>query len=638
MNPGHCCLKFLSFTSLYLLLVTCLFSLFTITLFSQDKPATQLLPFQQDAPTPQSDEQVALKLYQNQEYDKAAEVYQRLYELKPTLYLYQNLLYCLVEMKDYSQAEKLIKKAKKNDPNSLRYSVDLGYVTLRSGNEEKAKKIYEDVLKSLTASQAQINDLANAFTIRGENDFALRTYLAGKQLLNNSYSFGFEIASVYERMGDFKNAMNQYLDLLEENPGYLQTIQDRIQMTLNYDINNEKNESFRKALLSRVQREPDKSYYAELLWWYSIQQKDFELALIQAKAIDRRQKENGNRLMQLAELAVSNGKYDIAMDCYRYVAGKGPEFPSYRKAKRELAGTQFDQLVQQPAPDKKEMELLEKEMTNEIAATPEDPEINGLIRDLAHLKAFYLNKEDEAVELLNKLLDLTGVVPLDRARCKIELADILLFTGDEWQATLLYQQVYQDFKHDVIGQEAKFKNARLSFFIGEFLWAKAQADVLKAATSKFISNDAIALSLLIGENLDPDSNTVALSLYAHADLLDYRNKRELAIKTLDSVPTLFGFHPILQYVIYKKAEIFAEMGRYAEADSMYRKVGADYADGVLADESLMRRALLQENQLKNKELAMTLYQELMDKFPGSIFVPEARKNFRNLRGDVIPKP
>jgi tetratricopeptide (TPR) repeat protein len=277
-------------------------------------------------------------------------------------------------------------------------------------------------------------------------------------------------------------------------------------------------------------------------------------------------------------------------------------------------------------------------MSDEIATTPNNPEVNGLIRELAHLKAFYLNKEDEAVEMLNNLLEMTGVNPADRAKCKIELADILLFTGDEWEATLLYQQAYQDFKYDVIGQEAKYKNARLSFYIGEFLWAKAQADVLKAATSKFISNDAIALSLLIGENLDPDSGTVALSLYAHADLLDYRNKRDLALKTLDSIPALFGYHPILQYVVYKKAEIYMELGRYTEADSLYKKMETDYPGEILADEAMMQRAMLQENQLKNKEIAMTLYQELLDKYPGSIFVPEARKYYRNLRGDGAQKP
>jgi tetratricopeptide (TPR) repeat protein len=228
-----------------------------------------------------------------------------------------------------------------------------------------------------------------------------------------------------------------------------------------------------------------------------------------------------------------------------------------------------------------------------------------------------------------------GPTPQERSECKLELADILLFTDDVWQATLLYQQVYKDYKNDVLGQEAKFKNTKLSFYIGEFKWAKAQADVLKAATSKLIANDALALSLLISENLDPDSNTVGLTLYARADLLDYRNAEEQALKTLDSIPQIFMDHPILERVSYKKGEIYQKTGQYQMADSAFGTVVKNYPDGIMADEALMQQASLNEKQLGNKQKAMALYQELLDKYPGSIFVPDARKKFRMLRGDTF---
>ena len=49
----------------------------------------------------------------------------------------------------------------------------------------------------------------------------------------------------------------------------------------------------------------------------------------------------------------------------------------------------------------------------------------------------------------------------------------------------------------------------------------------------------------------------------------------------------------------------------------------------------MQAATLNEKQLNNKAQAMILYQELLDKYPGSIFVPEARRQFRTLRGDAV---
>jgi len=609
-----------------------------VFMIAQDvKPVTpQLLPFQQDAPKPGNDEQLALQFYQNQDFAKAADLFEQLYEQKPSIYYYQYLLFSLVEIKEYGKAEKLIRKSQKTDPDAPRYMVDLGYVYYRSGNQSKAKKLYEEALKKLAPNQQQVFDLANAFITRGENEYAVSTYLKGRQLLDNSYPFSLELAAVYERMGDFKNAMEEYLNLLDFNKSYLNTVQDRIQMTLSFDVNNEKNETFRKVVLSRAQKNPDNSNYAELLWWYSIQQKDFDLAFIQARALDRRYKENGDKLINLANLAVSNERYDVAIECYQYIVSKGAGSPNYRLGRRELANTRYLKVISEPSPPRTQLELLDKEFTDELAYAGEDPENISIIKNLAHIKAFYLGKTQESIDLLNHAIGMAGVSVADRDRCKIELADILLFTGEVWEATLLYQQAYQDFKSDVLGQEAKFKNAKLSFYIGEFGWAKAQVDILKAATSKFISNDAIALSLLISENYDPDSNTVGLTMYARADLLDYRNEEDLALLTLDSIPRIFGYHPILQYVQYKKAEIRRKQGHYAEADSLFLTLVQDYPDEILADEALMQAALLNEKQLKNREKAMSLYQELLDNYPGSIFVPDARQRFRSLRGD-IPK-
>ncbi|MEI7724927.1 MAG: tetratricopeptide repeat protein [Bacteroidota bacterium] len=629
-----------SFVIRHLSFVTCHLSLlllfFPAFLFGQDQkpPTPQLLPFQQDAPKPGNEEQLALQFYQNLDFGKAAELFEQLYEKKPSAYYYQYLVFSLVEIKEYSKAERLIKKCQRAESDALRYAVDLGYVSYRSGNPEKAKKIYEDALKKLGPNQQQIFDLANAFIVRGENEYAIRTYVKGRQLMNNAYPFGFELASVYERMGDFKNATEEYLNMLDVNKAYLSTVQDRIQMTLSFDVNNEKNEILRKILLSRAQKNPDNTNYAELLWWYSIQQKDFDLALLQAKALDRRFRENGEKLVSLASLAVSNEKYDIAIECYQYLVSKGTGCSYYDLGRRELANTRYLKTISEPSPPKKQLEILEKEFADELTRDEEDPENISIIKNLAHIKAFYLEKPQEAVDLLNHAIEMVGVSAAEKAQCKIELADILLFTDDVWEATLLYQQAYMDFKFDVLGQEAKFKNAKLSFYIGEFSWAKAQADILKAATSKFISNDAIALSLLISENFDPDSNTIGLGMYARADLLDYRNEDILALQTLDSIPRMFGDHPILQQVLYKRAEIMRKQGHYAESDSLFQQLVKEYPDEVLADEALMQAAMLNEKQLNNREKAMSLYQELLDKYPGSIFVPDARKKFRALRGDI----
>ena len=357
------------------------------------------------------------------------------------------------------------------------------------------------------------------------------------------------------------------------------------------------------------------------------------MALIQAKSLDRRMKEDGNRVFQLAQLCTSNEDYPAAIDAYKYLIAKGKEFPYYYSSRSELLKTRFLQAVSQHDPAKKELAELEKEFETEISAIGDNANSASLVKNLAHLDAFYLGKSDHAVELLTKLVEMNGLDTRTQAECKLELADILLFTGDVWESTLLYQQVYKDFKNDAIGEQAKFKNAKLSYYIGEFKWAQTQLDILKAATSRLIANDAMALSLLISENFDPDSNTVALGFYSRADLLEYRNEDELAITTLDSIAKAFTYHPIFDEMLLLKAKIRIKQGRFTEADTLLGELVTKYPEDVFADEGLITRAKLNENTLKNIPHAMAYYEELLTNYPGSIYVIEARKKFRTLRGD-----
>jgi len=609
--------------------------LLLLFMYKEAYPQSKQLPFQQQAPVPVDEKKLALQFFQAGDYEKAAELFGKLFAEQPTQYYYTYLLHSLVEMKEYKQAERIIREQRKSDDgNSPRYLVDLGYLAYRQGQGEKAYKLYDEALESLPADQRLIHELANAFVQKGESRYAEKTYLKGRELLGGAYGFNYELAATYQRLGNFTALFGEYLNLVEQNPAQLQQVQDRLQGILADDPENTRNELFREELLRRIQTNPDQQVYADLLWWYSVQQKDFELALIQARALDRRRQEQGGRILQLAQLASANEQYDVALDAYRYLTAKGKDYPYYAVSRIEYVNTRYRQVTSGMNPtDPGTLLDLEKEMEEVLVFAGEQPHSVDLIIHLAHLEAFYLDRADSAVTRLEKLLVIPGLDPKQKAACKLELADVLLFHEEEWEATLLYQQVYKEFKYDVIGQTAKFKNTLLSFYIGEFGWAKAQSDILKAATDKLISNDALALSILITENQDPDSGSVALSLYSQAGMLAYRNQDSMAIRLLDSIPLLFGYQPILDEVLLKKAILYEKTGHYLTADSLLASITAGYPDEVLADRALFARARLRENHLNDPETALNLYLELISSYPGSVYVVDSRKRIRALRGN-----
>jgi tetratricopeptide (TPR) repeat protein len=254
---------------------------------------------------------------------------------------------------------------------------------------------------------------------------------------------------------------------------------------------------------------------------------------------------------------------------------------------------------------------------------------------LAHLQAFYLGKKDEAIIRLKDIVNKTSGKPLEIAEAKLELADILILQGDMWEPSLLYGQIEKDFKQDVIGQEAKFKNAKLSFYRCEFEWAQTQMDVLKASTTKLISNDAIALSILIMDMSGLDTTYDALATYARADLYFYQNQFDLSMKCLDSLETKYTDHPVLDDVKYKKAEIALKKGDYEKAVGYFNEVVTKFGTDILADDALFKMGDIYERKLNNPEKAGECYKAIIKDHKDSIYVVEARKRFNQLNGDKV---
>jgi tetratricopeptide (TPR) repeat protein len=580
-------------------------------------------------------EQLAAQYFQNGEFEKAAELYEDLYNDNPSPFFYTNLIQSLISGKDFKRAEKIIKKRMKQNPADLRLSVDLGYIYASSGDDKKAEKQYLEAIENLTSNQQQIYDLANAFILRLQYDYAASTYLKGRKLLNNTTSFSVELAMLFENRGNYQEMMDEYLNLLNSDPNYLSYIQARLQAVLNNDSESKKSEVIKTTLLRKSQKNPENAIYANLLMWYSLQLKDFELAFNQAKSIDKRFKDNGAKVFELAELCITNKEYDISVEAYQYLINKGELSTYYLNSKIGLLNARYLKITSAFAINNKELAELEKDYTKTLTELGKNASSILLLKNLAHIYAFYSLKTEEAIVLLNEAIAIPNADKKTVAGCKIELADIQLFSGDIWEATLLYSQVEKAYKNDPIGFDAKFRNAKLSYYIGEFNWAKAQLDVLKAATAKMIANDAMELSLLISDNIDEDSSTVALSYFAHADLLAYRNQYDLALETLDSVRLVGLTHPIFDDVIFKQAEIRIKQGNYKDGDSLLQKLVDFYPDGLLGDDALFLQADLNENQLNNKIKAMICYENLIFKYPASLYTVEARKRFRKLRGDQV---
>ena len=615
-------------------LFTCLLVIVSSLVFAQQTP----------------DEQLAIQYYKDAEYEKAAELFDKIPLTKRNSYIYYYYFQTLSELRDFDKLEKLVKKQSKLFPEQQRYKIDLGYVYELSNQPGKAEKEYQSALKDVVAKDYNIRDLYSAFLAKGKREYALNTLLKGRILLNDNKIYSKEIAGIYSQLGRTDKLFEEAIALIQDNEAkYLPQSEEIIQNALADDENQQKYLTIKTMLQKNMQKYPENDCYTLLLTWVYQVNKDFPEALILAKALDKKNKEDGSRLVQLAVSAEQNRSYDVAIEALEYVVAKGKDGDQYDNAINRLLNIRYQKISSTYPVNMTEVVNLEKEYKSYVAEKGLASCSTDLILKYSSLLAFYLNKTDEATQLLEEAIKNSSREAKQMNEYKVQLADILLYTDNIWDATLLYSQVDKDMPNDEIGQSAKFKNAKLSFYIGEFAWAKSQLDVLRAATSKLIANDAMYFSLLISDNEEEEEEeegeeedtllfsgqkvNIPLQYYAKADYLLFQNKIDDAYSTFDSVITLSPFGTLVDDALYQKALILIKKKDYLTAEQLLRKIEESHYTELLADDALFKLGDLYEFYIHDPNKAMDCYRKLMRDFPSSLYVNDARNRYRALRGD-----
>lgn len=571
-----------------------------------------------------SKSQLAYKYYRAKDYDKAAVLYKELYEKGHSSAYLNYWVKCLIQEEDYSLAEKTLKKEIKRKKNSPSLKVQLGAVYMAWGLEEKSKKLYQKSIEQLkSGGRHQVISLANAFISQREFTYAEATYLKGRKLSKGEYSYAMELANVYYYSRNYDKMINEFMDVLEENETYIKTIQNRLQATVYKQDDGSLNGLLKRELISRIQKTKDQSVFSELLIWLYLQEKSFAKAFIQTKALDKRNQEDGERLIALGELAYNNEDYGTAIKCYDYVLSLGEESLNYFQAKVGSLVSNQAEILMATEPDQVQIQELLVRYESLLSEIGNRPESIDITISYAYILSFYAGEIDKSILLLEDLLDSRVMNHVQQSAVKMELADELLLNNDIWEATLYFSQVIKANPNNEIGNEAQIKKAKLSYYSGDFLWAKGQLDVLKASTSKLISNDALYLSSVISDNLQ-DTIELPLQMFSRSDLLIFQKHPEQALLVLDSIQNAFPDHSLTDDILFKKAGIYETMGRDTLAKTLYQEILDQHYSDILADNALMALADLYVKE-DNPEKAMELYTQLLVDFPDSFFTTDARR-------------
>ena len=576
---------------------------------------------------------MARKYFYQNEFEKALPYYKKLCKKYPKRdYFTKQYIECLDKLGQPQEAIDFLRKKLKKGKIRPYFWVTLGYLHSQQGNTKLQKRNFKKAKEAGIKNPIYLNSIANEFMSKRFPAEATELYVAAyKETKDAQYLL--RIGDIHKAYGNYSEMITSYLQYLENKPYDIQVIKNKLQTALEKDKEEVIANQLKKSLIRRVQEYPRKTYFSDLLLWFSIQKKDFPMAFAQARALDKRLKEDGERVLQLATICSKNKDYNTSIKATDYILKKGKEYPYYFEALSTKIQANYQKIIENPSPLQEDILNLEKELKNILTEFGRNSNTISITKTLSHLQTFYLGKNQEAITSLEKAIKYRGLNKLEKAELKMELADEYLYTGEVWESTLLYSQIEKALPNNPIAAEAKYRNAKLSFYIGEFDWAKTQLLVLKASTSKLIANDALYLSLLINENIDADTASQALKYYGKASYLLFQNKPSLAIQTLDSIFSVAFFHPMFDDALLLKVKIQLNQKKFIKAEKNLSKLIDDYSHEITTDDALWLLATLYENELKDLEKAKNVYFKIIKNHPDSMYAEEARGRYRNLRGD-----
>lgn len=580
----------------------------------------------------QQEIQIANEYLMKGQKDKAIALYTELAKKNENVpSIHANYFNLMLDLGQFKAAEEYVERLIRRD-GKLTYRLDLGVLYVRSGELAKADKHLRGIIKAQADDPYKLKSVADILAARNLTEYAIVALQEARGA--NPNLFTLELANLYRMAGKRDQMVEEYLNYVTQTPANIAYVKNLMQILLTKP---EELESLEKLLYDRVQKNQNSEVYIDLLIWVNLQQKNFYGAFVQARAYDKRFKREQSKTMEIAQIALNNQDYVNADKAFSYVIKEFANTENELPARLGLIRTREAKVKQSFPVNRDSVRYLIAEYKKFIDANPNQPNSLEATVNEALLHAYYLDEKDSAVNTLTRLIANNKTSPSLKSKAKIDLGDIYLLKEEPWEATLLYSQVEKSQRETPIGSEAKLKNAKLSYFRGNFQLAQEHLDILKQATTREIANDAMELSMRIKENITFDSTGAALKEYASIELLLAQNKNDEALLRLQNFKAEQSI-TIKDDVYWLEANVRLKRGEFAQAVALLEKIVVEYGEDILSDDAYFLQGEIYERYLKNKDKAMEIYREFLNKYPGSVFAAEARKRYRTMRGDFENQP
>ncbi len=573
----------------------------------------------------QDDLQLAVSYYNQEQYEKAAQLFWHLYNQRRAKYYFDYYVRCLFKLKDYKKAERVIKREIKRNPGNKSFLIDLARLYELEGRQSEADRIYKSIINNPPNDRGQLVSIGNALINYKKYQLAEKLYLKAQKTTGEK--FYNELFMIYSLSRNTPRLIDVMLDWLETNPYQLSMVEARLLPYVVNDVNDEFSSALEKKTQERLHRTRDMIFYKLLIWLY-IEKKSLTKALDMAIQLDKRQRGFGKEVFNIGEIARDYDSLSLAQKAFQYLVKKGVQYPFYQQSQQRLLEIYYKQIQAGQIHDPDSVRAIENLYIKTIHEQTLSPNTVNMVIELAHLESFYLHNPQKGLDYLDQALRLNGLTNQMRASLLLEKARILLAQNKPWQAIILFNKVAYDYPDLPASLEAQLMQAKTFMYIGDMEGAKMYLDKIKGYTDSPEANDAIINAFLIARSSRDSTKMHILKIYARAEFYNYRNMVDSASLYYDSVANFATF--LADRALLDKARMLKEHRQYRAAAETLEKLIKSFAASTYLDQAYYLAAEIYEKHLGDRQKAMEYYKKILFELRDSPLVPLAREHYRAL--------
>lgn len=596
----------------------------------------------------QSDENNLLKLAQTYEqaaqYETALRYYNDLFVKRPANGAYfEGVRRMLTQLKRYDELVALLRQRVEKFPADLMTRAYLGSAYYRSGNETEAKKTWEDVMATNASNTAVYRMVADQAIDNRLYSLAVEYLLRARKAGNNDYIFVPEIARAYALQLKFKEALQEYVNLLVSNPTMLGEVQRQL---VAFTTLPEGMSVAREVVREACDDHDTNVQLRQLLAWITMEAKDYAAAFEVYREIEEMQERGGGEMMNFARRAYEEKAYSIARKAFLFVKEK------FGGARYDAEATFYSVRCTESMNDYADSvaTAMPMELKPSITRGSEAiPNYSGVVAQyesiaqkypqhpvgieamyrIGYVKFHRFSDADGALETLAKCQMMMRQI-LGRPDADMLMGEIYVSQGKLDRARAQYTETGT--LNGLTADQRRlvdFAIAELDYFEAKFDDAYEKLTKLAENSSADIANDALMLSMLILENRKPTD--APLAQFARAALLERQRKYSEAAALLRDLIAAFPSAMILDRAFIALAIAQRKSGQEATARTTLETFLTKYPDSILRDDALFHLADISSSVMNDAPKAVELYQQLLKDFPNSLRSEEARRRILLLR-------